>query len=396
MSHDPVNVSPAQRLRRWHAYLVVWNAHRWLGLALSLVLLVVSVSGALLVAHHELDRALLPATRIATPPADLARAEIAPITQRLLQTEAPAGYRPLRIQFGHDASDSDKYVFVAPDRKTRWSAFVNPYTGATLWSGADLSTPSSWLLALHMHFHAGRWGYLLGGLAGLSLTLLGLTGLYLHRDTLRGVLRHPFRLRLGWRIALGDLHKWVGLTGLYFTLVLGGTGLWFACLIVPSQFAATPATSSAPFDFTRLSAPEAALATTREKFPTAELVRLQFPADAKAPLSIRVLHRDEPVWQKFSRLDFDPVTGALRKTTDGRLAPAKDKLSAILAPLHFGFYGSALTKWLYVFGGLSPALLSLTGFAIWWLRRRNKTNASAEIPRRPAPTGVSGNPLPAR
>jgi uncharacterized iron-regulated membrane protein len=394
MSTDPVNVSPAQRLRRWHAYLIVWTAHRWLGLALGLVLLVISVSGALLVAHHDLERLLAPDSRIVTPPADLTRAEITPITQRLLQVEAPADFLPLRIEFGHDASDSDKYVFVASDRKTRWSAFVNPYTGATLWSGADLSTPSSWLLALHMHFHAGRWGYVLGGLAGLSLTLLGVTGLYLHRDTLRGVLRHPFRVRLGWRVAFADLHKWVGLTAIYFPLVLGGTGLWFACLIVPRQFAAAPA-AAAPFDFARLTAPEPAIAATRAQFPGSEIFRLQFPTDAKTPLSVRVLHRSEPVWQKFSRLDFDPITGAVRKITDGRLATGGAKFNAILAPLHFGFYGSTFTKWLYVFGGLSPAILSLTGFAIWWLRRRSKS-ATVPSPRPGNTADVSAHPLPAR
>ena len=53
--------------------------------------------------------------------------------------------------------------------------------------------------------------------------------------------------------------------------------------------------------------------------------------------------------------------------------PLSQKLNGMLAPLHFGFYGSTLVKWLYFVGGFAPALLALSGTAIWYLRTRKHT-----------------------
>jgi uncharacterized iron-regulated membrane protein len=44
---------------------------------------------------------------------------------------------------------------------------------------------------------------------------------------------------------------------------------------------------------------------------------------------------------------------------------------ALLSTLHFGQFAGLLGKIVWSIGGLSPALLSLTGFALWWRRRRS-------------------------
>jgi uncharacterized iron-regulated membrane protein len=95
-----------------------------------------------------------------------------------------------------------------------------------------------------------------------------------------------------------------------------------------------------------------------------------------------VLEREAPVWRKFSRVDFEPDTGALRAVHDARDGTLSQKLNGMLAPLHFGFYGSTLVKWLYFVGGFAPALLALTGTAIWYLRTR-KTARPVRGPGKP-------------
>lgn len=45
-----------------------------------------------------------------------------------------------------------------------------------------------------------------------------------------------------------------------------------------------------------------------------------FPSDEGGELQVRVLHRAAPVWRKFSRIAFDPVTGALLRVRDAREA----------------------------------------------------------------------------
>ena len=60
MTAEALTILPVQRIRRWHTYLIVWKFHRWLGLAGALFLVILSLSGSLLVIHHELDRLLEP------------------------------------------------------------------------------------------------------------------------------------------------------------------------------------------------------------------------------------------------------------------------------------------------------------------------------------------------
>ena len=366
---------PQQLIRRWHAWLVVWRVHHWLGLAMGAFIVLASFTGSVLVIHHDVEKWLQPERhRVAPPqPGEPAATDAAEIV-RTLAAQAPAGYRPLRIEPAKSPQSADKYVFIGATTADRWSALVDPHRGNVLWQGADQSLFTPWLLHLHMHLHLGAIGYLTMGLAGLALTLLAVSGIILTRGRLRVLLRAPIRWGQGWRAATADLHCWLGLVGIYFSFVLGVTGVWFSILITPGQLKRSEAALPPPFELGQLTAIAPALAAAQARWPDAEVARITLPWKPEIGLQVRMLHRDAPVWRKFSHVDFDPVTGQMQRVRDAREATPGEKLRAILAPLHFGFYGATLTKWLYAIGGLVPGLLALSGTLIWWLRRRGSVN----------------------
>lgn len=348
----------------------MWTLHRVLAFAFGALILLASVTGGILVIHKELERLVeRDLHTIAATPVSTALPKT-PIVQALAPT-APEGFRPMRLMLARGPQDTERLIFLGPDGRTRWTSIINPYTGEVVWRGADQSLFTSWLLGLHMHLRLGGWGYVITGLGGVGLVLLGVTGLIIYRDRLGALWRRPFRLGRGWRLALSDLHKWVGVVALYFTIVLGLTGAIYSAKIAPGQIAA-PKAPGAPYDVAQLAPLEPALALARERFPDAELLRVSFPTTPAGALSILVLERSAPVWRKFSRVDFDPSTGALRAVHDARDGTLSQKLNGMLAPLHFGFYGSTLVKWLYFVGGFAPALLALSGTAIWYLRTRKR------------------------
>ncbi len=366
-------LAPAQLVRRWRTYLVVWAIHRVLGLGFGALILLASVTGGLLVLHHELelvverDRHVLPAIAAAGAVAPSVTALVAAAAPH-----APAGYRAFRYLPPAAPGLAAKVLFLAPDGRTRWSALVEPRTAAVRWHGPDQSLFTPWLLALHMHLFAGGWGYLVTGCAGVGLVLLGLSGLYLYRDRLGALWRRPCRLNRGLRVACSDLHKWLGVVSIYFTLVLGVTGAIYSFNIAPGQLAA-PKPLAAPFAFAQHTPVEPLLAFARDRFPAGRVQRVAFPTTAKAPVTLLVLERSAPVWRKFSRIEFDPVSGAVRAVRDARDATVREKFSALLAPLHMGIHGSTLTQWLYVLGGFAPALLTASGVTIWYLRTRRRS-----------------------
>ena len=358
--------APARRIRRWHTWLLVWRVHRWLGLAAGALLILLSATGSLLVVHHELERWFEPDLHVNKRPAGSDAPALADLARATVPL-APEGYRLFRVVPAIAPDATHRLVFRAPDAPVRWAAFLEPATGRVLWSGPERSLLTSWLLGLHMHLHAGRAGTFVAGLGGVALALLALTGIYIHRDRLTQLWRHPFRLHLGWRVALADLHKWIGIFALYFPVVLGVTGALYCLAILRAPSAAPPAT---PFPLAQLAPLEPMLTTARERFPDAEIVRAQMPPQAGGVVSVLLLHRNAPVWQKFSRVDFDAVTGALRTVRAATDASVRDQFNSMLAPLHFGLHGAAWVKWTYFVGGLTPGLLTLSGAAIWWIRRR--------------------------
>lgn len=362
---------PARQLRRWHTWLVVWRVHRWLGLGCGALLVLLSASGSLLVVHHELEHWFEHDRHTATPPAVFeGRQPTLTDLARQVASATPAGYRLFRIVPAAGADATHRLIFRAPDAPVRWVAFVNPWNGAVVWSGPEKSLLTPWLLGLHMQLHAGRAGYWVTGVAGVGLALLSLTGLCIHRDRLTQLWRHPVQLHLGWRVAVADLHKWIGIFALYFPIVLGATGA-FLCLsiLLTPQAEALAAT----FDPAQLAPLEPMFATARERLPDAEIFRAQLPAQTGGAVTVLLLHRNAPVWAKFSRVEFDAGTGALRTVRAAADAPLSARFRAMFGPLHFGFYGAPWVKWAYFIGGLSPALLALSGAAIWWLRRRAAT-----------------------
>lgn len=356
---------PENRVRTWQVWLLVWRVHRWLGLGAGALLVLLSLTGSLLVVHHEIE-AMLEHDRRAAPAAPGGvRRPLADILHAAAAV-APADHRLFRL-FPGEPGETDRVMFVAPDNATRWTVFVDPFSATVRWSGPDQNLFTPWLLGLHMQLHAGRAGYYVTGVAGLVLTLLALSGLYLHRDHLRTLGRHPFRLRLGWRVALSDLHKWVGVAALYFPLVLGITGTLYVWRTLDAKPAAP---TTARLDLAALAPLEPMLAAAQREFPAGELLRLQFPADARGAITALVLHRENPPWQKFSRVEFEARSGAVQRVRAADTAPPSEQFASMLAPLHFGFYGATWVKGAYFVGGLAPGALAITGVLLWFVRTR--------------------------
>lgn len=361
--------APASRVRSWHVWLLVWRVHRWIAFAAGALLVLLSATGSLLVLHHEFERLVEPERHVV--PGAAADAPLRPLAELTahIHDHAPSDFRLFRLIPANDARSTHKFIFLGPDQKTRWAAFVEPASGNIRWAGPDQRLFTPWLLHLHMHLQLGRAGYFITGAAGIALTLLALTGLFIHRDRLATLWRHPFRLRLGWRVALADLHKWIGVFLLYFPLMLGVTGTLYVWAILDAKPAPPAAVTLRVAELPPL---EPLRAEAQRRFPDAEVLRIQFPADAGGAITLLLLHRENPPWQKFSRVEFDARDGSLRRVRDAQAAAAGEQFRSMLAPLHFGFYGATWVKWAYFVGGFAPLGLALSGFALWFVRVRTQ------------------------
>jgi uncharacterized iron-regulated membrane protein len=73
---------------------------------------------------------------------------------------------------------------------------------------------------------------------------------------------------------------------------------------------------------------------------------------------------------------LDQYTGEVVQIQDGLRPTRAQAFFNSFEPLHFGTFGGLPTRILYVFVGLAPLILFVTGIVMWWYRYRAKPSVS--------------------
>ena len=98
--------------------------------------------------------------------------------------------------------------------------------------------------------------------------------------------------------------------------------------------------------------------------------------------------KSDSVFQIYKRLpgdieDFnssaklDQYSGKVLQVEDSRVAGLGDRVLNSFSPIHYGTFGGLPTRIFYVFVGLAPTILMITGFVMWWHRRKPKAKQNA-------------------
>ena len=69
-------------------------------------------------------------------------------------------------------------------------------------------------------------------------------------------------------------------------------------------------------------------------------------------------------------MTFNSQTGAFEDLLDIRTSGLWNQISDAFMPLHYGTFGALPVKILWSIGGLAPGILAVTGFLLWWKRKR--------------------------
>jgi uncharacterized iron-regulated membrane protein len=366
------------------------KAHLYVGLALGLVLIAISLTGSALVFRGEIDRWLRP---------------------DLLEVEDPGGERVgpgAAVQAAGNAwPGAEPRLVHLPQRpgapykvwlESGEHAFVDAYRGTLLGTRGPQEGMMNTLFALHAELLAGETGLWLVGATGLLTLLLAGTGLVLWWPAGLHQLRWR-RLRVGLKVAWRrgpwrlnyDLHRAGGFYTALFLVLVAGTG---SALAFYSETGALLnwATGSRPLpppptveERSNAAVPASslddALRAARKELPAAQATFVYLPQAPEAPLSVRM--RTPPEWHPNGRsfVYLHPQEGQrVLRTDDMRDAAGGAWLLPFAYPLHVGVWkigavGSFVVRVLYALLGLAPAVLSVTGMLIWFRRWRKKQRA---------------------
>lgn len=360
--------------------------HLWMGLALSGLIIVLSVTGSALVFRETLDRWLRP--------------DLMEVTPRPSQVSLDEAVRAAQAAYP-DITPSTVALPTRPDAPiVIWlqsgdgHVYVDPYRGDVLGRRGAHEGLMNTLHQLHVYLLSGTPGFLIVGASGLLLVLLSITGLVLWWPRRLRALKAALKIvwRGGWKRLNYDLHRAGGFYTLGFVLLvsLTGAGLVF---YGSAQSILNTATGSPPWppppptaDTTRTAPPlQTALDAAQQALPDAEASFVYVAASPAGLTTVRM--RTPPEWHPNGRsFVYVGPGGRLARVDDARTAPLGARLTHLLYPLHIGAFGR-VGQWLYVLLGLAPAVLSITGTLIWY-RRWRRVGLAASMNATPPDVGV--------
>lgn len=361
--------------------------HTWAGVVLGGVLLAVFWMGTLSVFDREIDRWMMPATRLPAPPADFSLDQtLLPAIERL----AP-GAEQWSVTLPNERSPALmlRYQGAGGASITR---SIDPRTGEIADAAGTLGG-TGFIFPFHFSLHL-RWlnlGIWLVGLAAMAMLVLVVSGVVIHVRFFREFF--TFRPRTALTRSSLDLHTTLGVLGLPFHFVMPLSGLIiFFSVFFPGTWQAAYSGDRAAFVrdvFGSYQRPErrepAALGSLDAMIAQAERswgegqvssLRVRHAGDAASYVELR-RSSAEGVTLRRDQLYFDGVTGAeLQRFGGGR---PMLRAQSFIAGLHFTFFDHWLLRWLYFLAGLGGCGLIVTGF-VFWLESRRARHARLRLP----------------
>lgn len=190
------------------------------------------------------------------------------------------------------------------------------------------------------------------------------------------------RWNLSARIFFSDLHKMVGISSVGFNLILGFTGAYWNLTHVGGHLLNGPDPEPPTISgqvFAETLSLDGLLEEARAKIPGFEWTYLSLPVKVDEPLVFYGrLSNQHPLRGEYgSSVTFNSQTGTFEGLIDIRTGSFWNQVTDAFMPLHYGTFGSLPVKILWSLGGLAPGTLAITGYILWWKRKRPSRRRSA-------------------
>jgi uncharacterized iron-regulated membrane protein len=368
---------------------IVFITHRYIGLAVGIVLAIVGMTGSILVFRSELVTAQtiqnLPSV---VPNGDrLAIEMLYDRASTYLKTKAPdnfiEGFSP--SDFHLFLPNEPVYVRHLDTAKKLDGFFLNPYTGDIIGDDSNIKLALDaweWLLQLHINLLAGDAGLYFVGIVGLLATILVVTGIVLWPGW--GKFINGFKIKWDGHAKRRnyDLHKVIGIVTSIFLAMTTFTGFcWNFDPWITSTIHAVTFSDPNTKDSSIISKPVAGIENVdllrqhitkitpviKAQYPNWELANVYI--DPKPEGVISAIGYLLPNKYEAFIFAFDKYSGTLiRKLGTATLG---DRITGSFAAIHFGTFAGLPSRILYIFVGISPTILLITGFIMWKLRRPN-------------------------
>lgn len=359
--------------------------HRWTGLTVGLVILLMAITGAAIVFRSELEpvvnRSLL------TVPACTERVPLDVITQNAAAARPTATLDYIRMVAAEEASAA-----TIPATMVRFTdqvfVYLNPCSGAVLGQRARYGGFLGTIEQIH-RFRFMENGNLITSTSVILFAIvlvIGGVAIWLPA-TMRGLKSSlKFNSKLAGPARTLNLHKTVGFYASLIILASALTGLpqaaeWYRnglYKITGSPLPPALPKSEAPAPGVQRLTMEAAWQKAREMVPSPKDILIHYPRKKRDPYDMYIIAPDAPHPNARTYLNLDAYTGKVLSYTPYAENTLGHKLYFWTLSLHSGEVGGLAGQLILLCGALSVPVLAYTGFSSY-LRRRKRAEASSAL-----------------
>ena len=375
----------------------IFKIHSWLGLFNGVWLLFLGITGSLLVFTSELDR-WINSDILSVQPLE----QKLPVDSlyKIVRAKYPKGMGTTITDFPKDKTDCISFRIYVEDSTKPWGKWdemfymdINPYNGKILREG-DYSKmrPSflQWSSVFHWNLQMGNIGVLIVTIAGILLFINIITGIIVYRKYFFKALifRAPVKWN-NWRTGTSGLHRYIGVWSLVFNILIFYSGLQMTWMSLTPDYYKKPEPlqyNNAPY-----ASIDKMIDSVQKIYPGFKMKYFYIPFSKSIVDGVNLGAASEMGWipgtpsivpLSNSHVDFDVNTGKVVANVNAndeiKGKNLWEKFNYVAFSFHAGTFVGIFSRVLYVIVGLAPAFLSISGFLLWW-RRRKKSNKFNQV-----------------
>ncbi|MDF5709473.1 MAG: PepSY-associated TM helix domain-containing protein [Nostoc sp. S4] len=376
----------SKKLRNW-----IFPLHRYIGLAVGLIAIIAGLTGSLLVFHTEINNFDLQRQIGTITPVG----KQLPVEVVLNNVKKTYGEQPevtfQRITLPTKPNEPMTFALKTKSNDST-QIYVNPYTGVILGNNLQPSLLRKFFdIVYQLHFtllvgDVGGVGFYLVGIVGLLVTILSITGILLWPGWRKLISSFQIKWNAHPKRFNFDVHKVVGLVTAVFLIFTFFTGFcWnFSDFVNPIIYAITfskpqpneinPNLMSVPIAGKLPLGLKDQLRTAQAVFPNGMLMKIDFPGQPEDALAFSFkLPQENEGYVSLEQYSGKvvQVDNSLNISLNTSLA---DRIFISFADLHYGTFWGLPSRIFYLFVGLTPLILLITGLVMWLYRYPCKTD----------------------
>lgn len=356
-----------KKLFKWHSYAA---------LIALIPLFIMSITGSILVFKVEIDNWLMPEKM------QVFKSQHERLSLDELMSDVKHYYPHYEIGswelFDSEENEvrSDTAYLIKHGTTDWYKVYVDQYRGEILSNAVGVSdNVTDWLVDLHFRLLLDTAGIFIGAIVSLLFIFLSISGIILYRKF--WLKFFTLRFKQAKRIFFSDLHKMVGIASSPVLLILGITGAYWNIAEtiheVSEHVIEEPYLISAPLYNQTLSI-EGLYQQTKNEIDSFNATYLLMPFEPNINITFfGAVETHNPLNSEYSStITYDKVSGEVLHKEDVRTASNVHVVVDSFRKLHFGYFAGIWSQLIWCLFGLSPVILSITGFYLYLQHHHRK------------------------